>query len=770
MTKIQEIGVARRDVLKGGGALVVGFGVSPVLSTMLAGEAEAASALSRRLSPSLLDTYLSIAADDSITAYFGKMDMGQGLDVAIGQIVAEELDVPFDRVTVVMGDTALTVDQGGGSNSSGIQTGGNPMRNAAAEARRVLIELAAKRFKVGPDRLSVAGGVISVKGDPAKKASYGKLIGGKHFNVTMKWNGRYGNRLNAKGKAKPKPVKDYKLVGQSIPRNDVPGKVYAETDFCTDVKVPGMVHGRVIRPPKAGLVPVAVDESSVGAIRGARVVRKKDFIGVVADNEWDAIRAAEALKVTWSKSNGPLFPAMDALYDHIRNAPVMRASKGSGFRPTVKFDEGPVKKALGGAARIVKAEYEWPFQSHACMGPACAVVDVRGDVATLWTGTQKPHHARDGVARILGLPRDNVHGIWVIGPGSYGRNDAGDAAMEAALLSQAVGKPVRVQGMRFEGHGWDPKAPASVSFGTAGLDAQGNVMAYHFRSKGFSAGDMSSGERNPSDTYAGMLVGFPNATVFRLGNPAESYGFPNKLKFWEVIPPLMEKASPLRTAHFRDPLGPQLHFASESFIDELASAVDADPLAFRLRYLKDPRDIAVVKAAAEKAGWKTRPSGRNVPKGDGVVSGWGIAYAQRNRSVQAIVANVEVDRKTGRVWPRRYVVAVEHGLVVNPQGLKLATEGNLMQATSRALFEEVKFDRDNVTSVDWESYPILETPDVPESVDVVIINRKDIAPKGAGEPATRPVAAALANAIFDATGVRLRRAPFSPENVKAALG
>ena len=770
MTNIQEIDVARRNVLKAGGALVVSFGLTPSIVTSLAGSANAASALSRPLSPWSLDTYLAIGADDNITVYYGKMDMGQGLDVAIGQIVAEELDVPFNNVSVIMGDTSLCVDQGGGSASAGIQRAGKPMRNAAAEARRLLFELAAKRFKVPVEKLSVANGTISVKGKPSKKVTYGKLIGGKHFNVTMKWNKRYGNSLNVKGKAKPKPIDSYKIVGTSVPRNDVPGKVFAQTDFVTDVKVPGMLHGRIIRPPQAGVIPVAVDQSSIDGIPGARVVREKDVIGIVANAEWDAIRAAEALKVTWSTGNGPTFPPMDKLYDHIRKAPVKRASAGSGFRPTVAFDETPVKNALSKAARIIKAEYEWPFQSHASMGPACAVVDVRGNVATVWTGSQKPHQTRTGVSRILGLPQENVHGIWVIGPGSYGRNDAGDAAMDAALLSRAVGQPVRVQGMRYEGHGWDPKAPASVSFGTAGLDAQGKVMAYHFRSKGFSAGDMASGERNPSDTLAGMLVGFPSANGFRLGNPAESYGFPNKLKFWEVISPLMERASPLRTAHFRDPLGPQLHFASESFIDELASAVNADPVAFRLIYLKEPRDIAVVKAAAEKANWKAGPSGRNVPKGDGVVRGRGIAYAQRNGAVIAIVADVEVDRKTGRVWPRRFVAAVEHGLVVNPEGLKLATECNIIQATSRALFEEVKFDRNSVTSVDWESYPILETPDMPEAIDVVVIKRDDLDPRGAGEPSTRPVAGAIANAIFDATGVRLRRAPFSPENVKAALG
>jgi len=769
MVANMEVTVSRRNVLKGGGALVVGFAV-PGAVAALGGKARAAGALARPLNPAALDTYLSIDAAGKVTAYFGKMDMGQGLDVAIGQIVAEELDVPFGDVTVVMGDTALCVDQGGGSASAGVQHGGKPLRNAAAEARRVLLDLAAKKLKAPVDRLAVSDGVVSVAGEPAKKASYGELIGGRHFNVSLKWNRKYGNRLDAVGKAKPKPVDQYKIVGQSVPRNDVAGKVFAKTDFVTDVRVPGMLHGRVVRPPKAGAMPVAVDAASVGNIPGVRVVHEKDFVGVVAASEWNAIRASEALKVKWSEPGGPVFPSMDQLYDHIRKAPVKRASAGSGFGKTVKFDEKPVKAALAGAARVVSAEYEWPFQSHASMGPACAVADVRGDVATIWTGSQKPHQTREGVARILGFPIDAVHGIWVIGPGSYGRNDAGDAAMDAALLSRAAGRPVRVQGMRFEGHGWDPKAPASVSFASAGLDAAGNVVAFHFRTKGFSAGDMSSGERNPSDTYAGMLVGFPNATVYRLGNPEESYGFPGKLKFWEVIPPLLEKASPLRTAHFRDPLGPQLHFASESFVDEIASAVGADPVAFRLKYLKDPRDAAVIRAAAEKAGWQTRPSGRNVPPGKGAVRGRGIAYAQRNGAVTAVVAVIEVDRTTGRIWPRKYTIAVDHGLVVNPEGVRLATEGNIIQSTSRALYEEVRFDGYNVTSTDWESYPILETPDMPESVEVVILNRKELSPRGAGEPSTRPVAAALANAFFDATGVRIRRAPFTRENVKRVLG
>ena len=416
------------------------------------------------------------------------MDMGQGVDVAIAQIVAEELDVPFERVSVVMGDTAWTVNQGGASGSTGIQKGGIALRNAAAEARRVLVEMASARLGVPADRLEVTDGVVAVSGDPARKLGYGELIGGRYFDLPMKWNGKLGNDLVAEGQAKPKPPAAYKIVGQSPPRFDVPAKVFGKLDYVTDIKVPGMLHGRMIRPPVAGAVPVAVDEGSVRDIPGVRVVRDKGFLGIVAEREWDAVQAAERLQVTWSEA-APPFPENAALYDHIRQAPVVKRE--------VPVATGEIDPAFAGAARVVEAEYEWPFQSHASMGPACAVVDARADGATLWTGSQKPHFARDGVARALGLPQDKVHGIWVPGPGSYGRNDAGDAGIDAALLSKAVGRPVRVQGMRYEGHGWDPKGPASIHRARAALDKDGAVIGYVFESKGFSRIDIDTNESDP---------------------------------------------------------------------------------------------------------------------------------------------------------------------------------------------------------------------------------------------------------------------------------
>src|SRR6516165_5517782 len=640
--------IDRRSLFKGAGALVVSIGLPGGVAA-----AEIGTGIKPPLSPDRLDSWLAVKADGYVVAYFGKMDMGQGVDVAIAQIVAEELDVPFERVSVVMGDTAWTVNQGGASGSTGIQKGGIPLRNAAAEARRALVELASQRLDFLADRLEVTDGVVAVTGDAARKFSYGELIGGRYFDLPMSWNGKIGNDLVAEGQAKPKLPSAYKLVGQSPPRFDVPAKVFGNLDYVTDIKVPGMLHGRMIRPPIAGALPVVVDEGSVHDIAGVRVIRDKGLIGIVAGREWDAVQAAERLQVTWSEAQPP-FPEMAALYDHIRQATVVKRE--------VPVATGEIDPAFASAARIVEAEYEWPFQSHASMGPACAVVDARADGATLWTGSQKPHFARDGVARALGLPQDKVHGIWVPGPGSYGRNDAGDAGIDAALPSKAIGRPVRVQGIRYEGHGWDPKGPASIHRARAALDKGGAVVGYVFEIRASRAS--TSNESDPVYSLAGQLMGLPLKPLQGFGVPAESYGFANKRLAWETIAPLLDRASPLRTAHLRDPVGPQIQFASESFIDEIAAAVGADPVSFRLRYLKAPRDIAVVKAAAERANWQTPPSPRPDPSGD-TLTGRGIAYAQRSGAVVAIVAEVEIDRHTGKVWAKKFTVAHDCGLIIN---------------------------------------------------------------------------------------------------------
>src|SRR6516162_1503383 len=665
----RRLAPSRRNLLKSAGALVVSIGAPmPFDPARAAGDAFVAGA-KPPLTPDQLSSYIAVNADGTVLAFYGKIDGGQGLHVAIAQMVAEELDVPFKAVKVVMGDTGTSVNQGGASGATGVQEGGKQLRAAAAEARRVLVELAAERLGVSAERLSVDNGVVHTGTEMAKSVSYAELMGGRYFNVTLAWNGKIGNPLYAPGKAKPKDPKDYKIVGQPIKREDVAPLVFAQRDFCTDVKVPGMVHGRMIRPAIAGAVPATVDEGSIKHIPGARVVWNQGFLGVVADKEWDAIKASRDLKVTWSNA-APPFPEQASLHDHIRKAPVRKRE--------VAEQTGNVDEAFKSAARIIEAEYEWPFQSHASKGPASI------------------HRAR------------------------------------------------------------------------AAIDAAGKMTAYEFGSKAFPRVDVNSNESKPHDTLAGQLTGVALHSGDGFAVPEDSYGFANKRTYWETVAPLLDRGSPLRTSHLRDPIGPQVHFASESFMDEVAEALKVDPVAFRLQYVTDARDIAVIKAAAEKAGWQPRVSPRQDQSGT-KVSGRGFAYVQRHPTRVAMVAEVEVDRSTGKIWVRKCTVAHDCGQIINPDGLRQVIEGGVVQAISLTLWEEVRFNTKNVTSVDWLTYPILNITEAPETIDVVLIDRPEIPPTGAGEPATRPVAAAIVNAVFDATGVRIRRAPLSPDNVKSAL-
>src|SRR5580765_669602 len=476
MTKFEQSSAfTRRSLLLGGGALVVSIGAAVSLDTVLSLQTAFAQGAKPPLTPDQLSSYVAVNADGTVSAFFGKMDMGHGLTVAIAQIVAEELDVPFKRVKVFMGDTANSVNQGGASGSTGIQNGGKQMRMAAAEARRVLLDMAATKLGTPADQLIVVDGAVSAAFNRDKKTSYAELIGGKYFNVQLDWNKQFGNTLYAPGKAQPKNPSEHKIVGQSIKREDVAPKVFAQEDFVTDVKVPGMVHGRTIRPGVAGAVPVKVDESSIKDIPGAKVVWDKGFLGVVADKEWDAIQAAQKLKVEWSQVDAP-FPEQASLYDHIRKASVRKRS--------VDKENGNVEEAFKTAAKVIEAEYEWPFQSHACMGPACALVEIKDGNVTCWSGTQKSHFVQQGIASILEVPLEKVRVIWATGPGSYGRNDADDCAMDAAVLAKLVGRPVRLQGMREQGTGWDPKGPASIHRARLALDASGKITGYEFTSKG----------------------------------------------------------------------------------------------------------------------------------------------------------------------------------------------------------------------------------------------------------------------------------------------
>ncbi len=746
----------RRAFLAASGALIVGLSNSPHGVEAAA----AGSATKPPLRPDQLDSYIAIEPDGNVVVFYGRIDGGQGLETSIAQMVAEELDVPFARVRMVISDTARTVNMGGASGALGISRSGMHLRSCAAEARRLLIAMAEKPLGLPADRLTVTDGAVHGIDTPAKSISHAELIGGRYFDAHLNWNGKYGNELTVSGRAKLKEPAAFKVIGTSIRRKDLPRKVFAQLDMVADVRLPGMLHARMIRPSVAGAVPVSVDESSIAEIPGAQTVWIKNLLAVVAPKEWNAIRAAQKLKVTWSASS-PNFPGHEKLHDHIRKAPIVRR--------TIQAENGSLEQGLQQAARIIEGEYEYPTQSHASTGPACGLADVRDGEATVWTSTQKPHYARDGVADILGLPPDKVRAIWMFGTGSYGRNDQGDATADAAVLSQHLKKPVRVQYMRHEGLAWDPKGTASVNRSRAGLDANGKVIAYENISKAFSRLDTATNEGRAAHTLAGHLLGVALQPDLSFEIPVASYTFDHKRLGWEIIPPLMNRASPLRTTHLRDPYGPPILFGSESFMDEVAAATKTDPVEFRLRYLTHPRDREAVKTAAEKYGWVARPSPRNDQTDGDVAVGRGIAYRRHFDTFIGLVAEVRVHRTTGIIEPVRYVCAHDCGLIVNPETLRHVIDRQLVYGTSRALFEEVRFDENMVTSVDWVSYPVLHIGSVPKSIEIHLIDRPEAAPSGAAEMALGLVPAAIGNAVFDATGVRLRRVPFTPERVKKAL-
>jgi nicotinate dehydrogenase subunit B len=755
MSAIESRRLDRRAFLAASGALIVTLAAP----SRFAQAARHGAATRPPLSGDQLDSYIAIEADGTVVAYYGKIDGGQGLGTAIAQMVAEEIDVPLEQVRVVMGDSGRTLDMGGASAAVGVSHGGMVLRRTAALARHLLIEMAADALRLPADQLTVTDGVVHAVADAKQGMSYAELIGGRYFDRKVDWNGKTSLALRVEVDVPLKTPDQFKVIGQSHRRRDLPGKVFGTLDLVNDLRLPGMLHARMIRPKVAGAVPVKVDESSIAQIAGTQVVWIKDLLAVVAEKEWNAVKAAEALEVTWSDSQ-PNFPGHDALHAHIRNAPVVKRF--------IQRENGSVEDGFKQAARIIEGEYEYPTQSHASMGPACAVADVRDGEATVWTSSQKPYDSAACVAELVDLPREKVRAIWMFGTGSYGRNDQGDATADAAVLSRHLRAPVRVQYMRHEGLAWDPKGTASVNRSRAGIDANGKVIAYENIGKAFSRLDTSTREGRAADVLAGHLLGLPLKPEQGFEIPVASYTFEHGRLGWETIAPLMDRASPLRTTHLRDPYGPPILFGSESFMDEVASATNTDPVEFRLQYLKNPRDRDAVRTAAEHYGWDKRTSPRK-GRGDEVAVGRGIAFRRHFDTFIALIAEVRVHRASGKIEVARYVCAHDVGLIVNPETLRHVIDRQLVYGTSRAMFEEVRFDRNMVTSVDWLTYPVLHMDAVPENIEIVLIERPQAAPSGAAEMALGLVPAAIGNAVFDATGVRLRRVPFTPERVKAAL-
>jgi len=766
--------ISRRQLLKGSGALVVSFSLYGPLSRALA-QSEAAPearpvAVERvdlgtfipgpgdYLDPRELDSWLAVMQDGSITMFTGKVDIGTGTRTALTQIVAEELDVPFNRVTMAMGDTAKTVDQGRTVGSNTIPRGGPQLRQAAAAARAELLKLASIRLGAPVEQLTVTDGVVSLSGNPEKKISYSELVGGKRFNVKITATG-YQTAMVVAPEVKAKGYRNYKIVGTSVPRVDLPPKFTGAYTYTPDFRLPGMLHGRPVRPYTAVAKPLKVDESSIAHVPGViRVVQQGSFVGVVAETEWAAIQAAKALKVTWSKPQTQMPANREAVDTYLTDTKPVRE--------LTAVKRGDVDAAFSHASKTMQATYHWPFQNHGMMLPSCAIADVQGNKAAIWTGAQGPFTTRDRVSTMMNVAKKNVEVHYVESSGCYGRLTADDAAEDAVLMSRAVGKPVRVQWTRVDEQVWAPKGPQQLQIIRAALDAQGKVTAWDYLDRSLPWTE-SQGTPQLAERQIGIEptnAGNPNGA----GGGGEIYDFENMKIESKTIPWMFAEPMPLRTASLRSPGEPPRVFATESFVDEIAAELRMDPVQFRLAYLKNNKRISeALLTVAKKSGWAERPSPAPAI-GDRILKGRGVAVNLRGGSIPAVVAEVEVDSSTGKIRVTRITVAFDCGLIINPDGVRNQIEGNMMQGVSRTLLEEVKFDAAGLKSLDWASYPVLRFQDVPD-VQIQLINRPELPATGAAEGPIVVVPAAIANAVFDATGVRLREIPFTPDRVLNAL-
>jgi nicotinate dehydrogenase subunit B len=695
------------------------------------------------------ETFIKITADGSVTAFNGHVDLGTGIRTALGQIVAEELDVSFARVVVVLGDTSHVPNQGPTIASETIQITAVPLRKAAAQARHFLMARAAARLELPMEELSAEDGLV--RGRDNRSLSYGELIIGETI------------RLELADDVQVKAVEAYTIVGQSVPRIDLPAKATGELVYVHDVRMPGMLHGRVVRPPYAGVDAgpfvgtslIAVDEASVSDIPGLiAVVRIGDFIGVVAEREENAVKAAAQLKVSWKPT--PTLPDLNELETALRANP---------SKPRTLIDKGDVDGALAAAAKPMQRTYVWPYQMHGSIGPSCAVADYQNGNVRVWSGTQNPHMLRADLAQLLATPEAEIDVIRMEAAGCYGRNCADDVSADAVLLSRAVGRPVRVQLTREQEHAWEPKGAAQLMDVKGGLRADGGVAGYDFSTRYPS---------NGAPSLALLLTGTvaPAPVVFEMGDRTAipPYDYQDMRVVAHDMPPIV------RASWFRGVSALPNTFAHESYIDELATEAGVDPIEYRLRYLKDPRGIDLVKAVAERAGWTARQQRQERLAAGDIVRGRGFAYALYVHSKfpgygaawSAWIADVAVNKATGDVSVTRVVAGQDSGLMINPEGVRHQIHGNVIQSTSRALMEEVSFDRHSVTSREWGTYPIITFPDIPK-IDVLMLPRQDQSPLGVGESASVPSAAAIANAIFDATGVRFREPPFTPERILRGL-
>ncbi len=726
---------SRRDFLKSSGALIVTFAVA---QPGIAAETPAPPA--KTVATDQVDGFLAIDAKGRVTVYSGKVDLGTGVQTAIAQIAAEELSVPLDRVTVIQGDTLLTPDQGITFGSLSIQNGGMQIRQAAATARDSLLTQVAATQLVAKETLTVKDGVVVPKSG-GKGWSYASLVGGYKF------------RLKLDPKAPLKDPKDYTIVGTSIARLDIPDKVTGRFTYMQDFKLKGMVHARVIRPRGVKATLLTWNDTAARKIPGyISIFRRENQLAVLAHTEWAAIKASRAVEATWSDWQG--LPDKAKLWEYVRG---VKINKDEDLQKV--GNSADAMKTPG--ARILSASYDFAIHTHGSIGPSCAVAQHKDGKLTVWSASQQTHLLRKQIAKMLEMQPDDVRCIYVEGAGCYGRNGHEDAASDAALLAMETRLPVRVQWMREDEHGWDPKGPPTLHDFRAAVDDKGGVLAWE------SEVFIPDRPKEVSVTLlTAELAGLPHDPPHP-GNIHQSLGIPYTIANIKATAHWLAE-TPFRPSWIRTPGRMQNTFANESFVDELAAAIGADPLEFRLRNLNVPRGTELLQRLAKLSAWTPR-SAAGRQSGD-VMRGRGLSYVKYElvRTYVGVVADVEVDRRTGKVAVRKYYVAHDCGQIINPDGVKNQIEGNMVQTTSRALLEDLQFDRSRVTSVDWATYPIIKFPDVPEVV-IDLIDRPTEKPWGAGEPTSAVVPAAIANAIFDATGARIRSVPFTPDKVLAEL-
>jgi nicotinate dehydrogenase subunit B len=732
--------ISRRGFLKTSGSLVITFSLGDFVTRAAAAAPQPAGAASKTVAIDAVDGFLSIGADGRVTVFSGKVDLGTGLRTAMTQIAAEELSVPLASVEVIQGDTLLTPDQGITWGSLSIQNGGMQIRQAAATAREALLGLGAQRLGVPREDVEVQDGRVVSKSN-GKAVAYGLLAGGQALSL----------------KVDPKaPVKDpakFTIVGTSVPRLDIPGKVTGRFTYMQDFKRPGMVHARVVRPQGMKADLVSVDDAAAKKVPGyLSTVRKGNFLAVVAKTEWAAIQAAAAVNATWSDWQG--LPEEAKLWQYVR---ATKSNKDEVLQTT-----GNSAEALKGVGQKLAATYDFAIHTHGSIGPSCAIAEFKDGKLTCWSASQATHLLRLQLAQMMGMKDTEVRCIYIDGSGCYGRNGHEDAAADAVLLAKEVGKPVRVQWSRADEHGWDPKGPPTLLDFRAALGEGGAPLAWE--------SEVFLPEKPPKQAVtllAAELAALPHDAAFP-GNIQQSlaipYGVPNvkATAHW-----LAE--TPFRPSWIRTPGRMQNTFGNESFVDECASAAGVDPIEYRRRLLKDARGLELLEHLVKLASWTPRPQRTGKREGD-VVTGRGTSYVKYElvRTYVGAVADVEVNTKTGAVRVKRFFVAHDCGQIINPDGLRNQIEGNVVQTISRTVIEQLAFNRSRVTSLDWASYPILTFPDVP-AVFIDLIDRPREKPWGAGEPTASVVPAAIANAIYDAVGVRMRSVPFRPDKVLGAL-